>query len=102
MNPLDLSTISEIQVSPDVISQEVFFGETLLMDVKTMAYFGLDALGTSLWKRINEGDQPDTLVENLSGEFDLEREAAERKCTGIVFALQKTGLVRLVEKGGVS
>ena len=99
MNPLDLSTISEIQVSPDVISQEVFFEETLLMDVKTMAYFGLDPLGTSLWKRINDGEQPDTLVENLSGEFDLEREAAERKCAGIVFALQKTGLVRLVEKG---
>lgn len=98
MDPIDLSAISEIQVSPDVISQEVFFGETLLMDVKTMAYFGLDALGTSLWKRVVEGAEPGTLVAALTAEFEIEREAAERKCSGILFALQKTGLVKLVSR----
>lgn len=96
MDPIDLSSISEIRVSPDVISQEVFFSETLLMDVKTMAYFGLDALGTSLWKRIVKGDEPRKLVDELTAEFEIDREIAQRKCAGILFALQKTGLVTLV------
>ena len=42
-----------ITLSPDVISQEVS-GETVLLDLESENYFGLDAVGTRIWQ-LNAG-----------------------------------------------
>ena len=39
--------------SPEVISQEVS-GETVLLDLESESYYGLDAVGTRIWQLIRD------------------------------------------------
>ena len=48
-SPMNLN--QTIALSPQVISQEVA-GETVLLDLESECYFGLDAVGTRIWQLI--------------------------------------------------
>ena len=43
-----------IEISEDVLFQEVG-GETVLLDLASEQYFGLDAVGTRIWQLLGEG-----------------------------------------------
>ncbi|MBT6125779.1 MAG: PqqD family protein, partial [Halieaceae bacterium] len=47
---MDLNQV--VTLSPDVISQEVS-GETVLLDLNSEHYFGLDEVGTRIWQLID-------------------------------------------------
>jgi hypothetical protein len=51
----------KIKISPDVLFQEVS-GETVLLDLESEHYFGLDAVGTRIWGLIGEGVSVDAMV----------------------------------------
>ena len=52
---MNLDLNQTITLSPEVISQEVS-GETVLLDLQSENYFGLDEVGTRIWQLINEND----------------------------------------------
>ena len=43
----------KITISPEVMSQEVS-GETVLLDLQSESYFGLDEVGTRIWQLLQE------------------------------------------------
>ena len=59
-----------ITVNPDVISQEVS-GETVILDLNSENYFGLDEVGTRIWQLIEEKGNLQAIVDQLLSEYDV-------------------------------
>ena len=87
-----------IEISPDVLFQEVG-GETVLLDLESEHYFGLDAVGTRIWGLIGEGVSVDVMVDTLLQEYEVERETLEADVAELLSRLAEAGLIRFVEEG---
>ena len=57
--------------SPDVLSQEVA-GETVLLDLNSEHYFGLDAVGTRIWQLIQQGLSLRAIVDTMLAEYEVD------------------------------
>ena len=84
-----------IAISPDVISQEVLLGETVLMDVKTLAYFGLDSLGSAIWLEMQSCSDVDDLFDKISQSSDFATEHLRAKFSQILQGLAASRLIVL-------
>ena len=60
-----------ITLSPDVISQEVS-GETVLLDLESENYFGLDEVGTRIWQLIKETGDLQAVYDTLLSEYEVD------------------------------
>jgi len=60
-----------VALSPQVISQEVA-GETVLLDLESECYFGLDAVGTRIWQLIRDSGELLTIYNTLLEEYEVE------------------------------
>ncbi|MEM9255735.1 MAG: PqqD family protein [Pseudomonadota bacterium] len=58
-------------VSVNVITQEVS-GETVLLNLESEEYFGLDSVGTRAWQLINEGQSLGEVLASMLDEYDVE------------------------------
>ena len=84
---------TDIHISNDVLAQEVA-GETVLLDLASESYFGLDAVGTRIWQLLQAGKAETEVVDTLLGEYAVEREVLEKDVTALLGKLEKAGLIR--------
>lgn len=77
--------------NPDVIVTALP-GETVLLDPATRALFTLNASGTVVWERIEEGI--DVLVDAITARFAVDVDQARADATKTVAELLAAGLVR--------
>ena len=87
-----------IEISPDVLFQEVG-GETVLLDLESEQYFGLDAVGTRIWGMIEEGVSVGAMVDTLLQEYEVERDTLEADVAALLSRLAEAGLIRFSEEG---
>jgi hypothetical protein len=59
-----------ISISKDVLTQELQ-DETVLLDLDSENYFGLDSVGTRIWQLLNEGQDEVAIVARSIGERHL-------------------------------
>lgn len=52
--------------SPDVLVTELPDRESVLLDLKTEAYFGLNELGTAVWSVLADGGDLDALIASVA------------------------------------
>lgn len=81
-----------ITISRDVLSQELA-GETVLLDLASESYFGLDAVGTRIWQLLKDGVDEAVLVDTLLDEYEVEREVLERDVADLLGRLAEAGLI---------
>lgn len=86
----------KIEISKDVLFQEVG-GETVLLDLGSEQYFGLDAVGTRIWQLIGEGAAPPAVVDVLLDEYEVDRATLERDVAELLGRLREAGLIRIVD-----
>jgi hypothetical protein len=65
-----------------------------LLNVQSGVYFGLDAVGTQIWKLLKQGTTEDALVDQLLGEYAVEPAQLRRDIQGFVQALAAKGLAQ--------
>ena len=82
-------------ISPDVIDQEIQLGETLLMDVKTLKYFGLTSLGTLLWREMQKGSDLDDVFARVLPQSGLQEEELASIIRAILQGMEQTGLISI-------
>lgn len=87
-----------ITLSPEVISQEVS-GETVLLDLQSENYFGLDEVGTRIWQLIQESGQLQTVYDTLLEEYDVTPAQLQQDLEKLLQAIQAAGLVSLEAAG---
>lgn len=85
-----------IRVSPQVISQELS-GETVILDLESECYFGLDAVGTRIWQLIREGADLRTIHDTLLDEYEVDAAQLQRDLQALVEDARQRGLITLAE-----
>jgi hypothetical protein len=82
----------KIEISPDVLSQEVS-GETVLLDIRSESYFGLDPVGTRIWELLQENGNLASIHQTMLAEFDVESDKLEADLIELIGKLEDAGLV---------
>ena len=80
------------RVSGDVLFQEVG-GETVLLDLNSENYFGLDEVGTRIWTLVNEGRNAAEMVDLLLEEYEVDPETLDGDVKHLLKALVEAGLL---------
>lgn len=80
--------------SPQVISQEVA-GETVLLDLESEHYFGLDPVGTRIWQLIAEKGSLEAIVATMMTEYAVEEAQLVEDLCSLVNELQRRGLATI-------
>jgi hypothetical protein len=70
-------------------------GEAAVLNLKTGVYYGLDDIGASIWRMLNEPRRVDELVDALLGEYEVDREECQRDVIELVGELAVRGLVEI-------
>jgi len=78
--------------APDIIASEVD-GELVLISVENGKYFGLDPVGSEIWRLLEQPRSTATLVEALKAAFDGDGETVERETIAFIDQLAAQSLV---------
>jgi len=80
--------------SPDVLFREVC-GESVLLDLSSENYFGLNEVGTRIWQLLQSGFSVGDTVDALTREFEVQRVTAESDLDELLGRLVQAGLVKM-------
>lgn len=83
---------SRYAISEDVVHR-VLDGETIVLNLESGTYFGLNVTGTRVWRLIEEGASQAEMVERISREFGHPLDAVRADVDELLEALQSRGLV---------
>ena len=83
-----------ISPAPDVISQEVS-GETVLLNLESEHYFGLDEVGTRVWQLIQETGDVRAIYRTMLAEYEVSEERLRSDLDALLEEIAGLGLVTL-------
>ena len=89
-----ISLQQKVTISSEVLSQEVD-GETVLLDLKSESYFGLDEVGTRIWQLLNDGSNLQAVFDTLLGEYDVEEQQLGKDLQDHIAQLVEAGIISL-------
>jgi hypothetical protein len=81
-----------VVISTEVLSQEVS-GETVLLDMHSESYFGLDAVGTRIWQLLQRQPHLPSVYAALLDEYEVEAGQLQGDLLELIAALEQAGLV---------
>lgn len=89
-----MSDIFEKKLAPsgDAIASPVG-DETVILQLKNGAYFGLDAVGTRIWELLKEGHDPAAICATMGQEYDVAPDVLEADVRRLLAELEATEIV---------
>jgi len=94
---LTISDRSTVVVMKDQVSADLS-GEAAILNLKTSTYFGLNAVGSSIWKLIQEPKTVKEIRDAILEEFDVEPDRCEHDVLELLQALSTHGLIEIVDE----
>ena len=82
-----------LQLRPDATAWREVEGEVIALGLESSTYFGTNASGALLWKRLAEGVTREQLIDELVTAFGLETSRAEADVDAFVADLRGRGLL---------
>ncbi|HXX16843.1 MAG TPA: PqqD family protein [Candidatus Eremiobacteraceae bacterium] len=76
--------------------------ETVLLNLETEKYFGLDATGTLMWQLATQSPTLEAAYAHLSDQFDVQPEILRSHFTGLLRQLVEHGLLTLLPRNEVT
>lgn len=70
--------------------------ETVILDLATGTYFGLDAVGARIWQIMAEGGTLGQVCEGMLAEYEVTRADIERDVLALVQSLLERKLITIV------
>src|SRR2546423_635343 len=92
LNIMTLAFDSTISISPDVMIRKVG-EESVLLDLKTERYLGLDDVSARFWDLLTSGESIQSAYEALLAEFEVEPDRLREDLDDFVRELVQLGLV---------
>ena len=80
------------QVPADVLVSELG-GESVILNLKTESYFGLDEVGARMWAVVTAAESIQAGYETLTGEYDVEPERLRADLAALLEQLVEQGLL---------
>jgi hypothetical protein len=81
-------------VPAGVLMQELD-GESVFLNLANECYYGLDEVGTRMWKVLTGSESIESAYRELRNEYDVEAAVLRQDLIRLVGELQKHGLVEL-------
>ncbi len=91
---MPISFAGHVTVSPDVLFRE-HGEESVLLNLKTELYFGLDSVGTSMWKALQQSGSIQSAYEAILASYDVQPEQLQRDMAELLDRLVEYGLVSI-------
>jgi hypothetical protein len=91
---MDISLGLRVSVPADVLFQELQ-GESVLLNVGTGRYFGLDEVGTRMWAVLTTAESLRGAYDTLLVEFDVDGQRLEGDLRDLVEKLVEHGLMEI-------
>jgi len=70
--------------------------ESVLLNLQTEQYFGLDEIGTRMWQLLTTAPNVDAAYQDLLAEFDVEPETLRANLTELLGRLVENGLLQVL------
>lgn len=83
----------KLVLAPHVFARE-FEGELVLLDLDGGEYFGLDAVGATIWRSLGTTGTLDAAVAAVVAEFDVAEPRAREDVAALVAELEHRGIVQ--------
>jgi hypothetical protein len=90
--------IRRVRPASGVLFQTLTDGSSVLLDMDREVYFGLDAVGTSLWHAIGAGLSFDAAMDELNSRYDVTAERLRADLAELVGQLIDAGLVEVADE----
>ncbi|MCA9969721.1 MAG: lasso peptide biosynthesis PqqD family chaperone [Anaerolineales bacterium] len=75
-------------------------GESVILDVQSGMYYGLDEVGARIWELIQAPARAAAVRDALLAEYDVEPAACEQDMLELLTQLRAAGLVEVVDAAG--
>jgi hypothetical protein len=93
MTPADPASMGTLNIPPEVMARQVG-DETVILDLTSGRYFGLDPVGSRIWHLIAAGRPLSEVCDAIATEYDVPRAEAERDLHQLLSDLKTEGLIR--------
>jgi hypothetical protein len=91
---MDVSFDQKLAVTQDTLIN-VIEGESVLLNLKSESYFGLDQVGTRMWNLLTTSDSIQSAYEALLDEYDVGAERLRQDVRDLIEKLIANGLVEV-------
>ena len=92
-----ISERSTVVVTKDQVSADLS-GEAAILNLKTSTYFGLNTVGASIWKLIQEPKTVSQIGDAITQEYDVEPDRCEHDILELLQDLSKNGLIEIIDE----
>jgi hypothetical protein len=89
-----VSFADRVEMSPHVLVR-FLDKESVLLNLETERYFGLDETGTRMWQLVTAAPSIDAAYRELQNEFDVESELLRLHLTELLGRLVDNGLLQI-------
>ena len=89
---MDVAPSEQFVVHPSVITRELS-GETVLLNLESGVYYGLDVVGTRVWQLIMEGRTITGVCETMIEEYEVAPDVLRDDVSRLVGELRERGIV---------
>ncbi len=79
---------------PDVVLSRELQGETVVLNLDTGIYFGLDRMATAMWEAIRHGDTLRAAFDALIEDYDVAPDVLEGDLLDLADRMLARGLIR--------
>jgi hypothetical protein len=89
-----VSFVDRVKVPPHVLVR-ILNRESVLLNLHTERYFGLDETGTRMWQLLTEASSIDAAYQELLAEFDVEAGLLQTHLSELLGRLVENGLLQV-------
>src|SRR5215213_7187363 len=94
-NPVSSISFSDrVRVADDVLISNLQ-EESVILNLNSERYFGLDNVGTRMLSVLNNADSIEAACESLAAEYDIDRDVLQADLIALVENLLHQGLVKI-------
>jgi hypothetical protein len=92
----ELATMSSrVRVNDDVLFQELQ-GESVLLNLKSGMYFGMDTVGTRIWQLFATHELLSEIAQVIVAEYDVPEDRCSADLLALAADLERHGLVTVI------
>jgi hypothetical protein len=89
---MDVASTDQFVIHPSVICRELS-GETVLLNLESGVYYGLDAVGTRVWQLLMQGCAIASVRDTMIEEYDVAPDVLNADVMRLVGELRDRGIV---------
>ena len=97
---MDVAPSEQFVVHPSVITRELS-GETVLLNLESGVYYGLDVVGTRVWQLLVQGRTIAGVCETMIEEYEVAPDVLRDDVSRLVGELRERGIVTPRERSQV-